>query len=176
MSCSSSLIECSTSGIHILFVSNASRLDFFFHLLPYQSGMNYMILQHGNLITQLGRKYMDSTDFGCGILIGNQEKNKNINTMADLKASDDMSSLITCLAKIVKDGYTINFSVSEAGLSDVAGGKIYTPEEIKVSNFYRFEGPSDPSENAILYVIDTADGKKGRFSKRPPYGCVSSSR
>ena len=76
---------------------------------------------------------MDSTDFGCGILIGNQEKNKNINTMA-------------------------------AGLSDVAGGKIYTPEEIKVSNFYRFEGPSDPSENAILYVIDTADGKKGSLT------------
>lgn len=84
--------------------------------------------------------------------------------MADLKASDDMSSLITCLAKTVRDGYTINFSVMEEGLSDVAGGKIYTPEEIKVSNFYRFEGPSDPSENAILYVIETRDGKKGSLT------------
>lgn len=84
--------------------------------------------------------------------------------MADLKASEDMSSLITCLAQTVKDGYTINFSVSEEGLSDVAGGKSYAPEEIKVNNFYRFEGPSDPSENAILYVIETSDGKKGSLT------------
>lgn len=93
--------------------------------------------------------------------------------MADLKASDDMSSLITCLAKTVKDGYTINFSVSEEGLSDVTGGKSYAPEEIKVSNFYRFEGPSDPSENAILYVIETSDGQKGSLTDA--YGAYANS-
>ena len=28
-------------------------------------------------------------------------------------------------------------------------------------NFFRFEGESDPDDNAILYVIETNDGTKG---------------
>ncbi len=34
-------------------------------------------------------------------------------------------------------------------------------EEVHIINFFRFEGASDPSESAILYVIETDDGAKG---------------
>ena len=72
-----------------------------------------------------------------------------------------MKSLATCLQRIVNDGYTEDFSVSENGLEAPQRKSVYSPEQIQVVNFFRFEGPSDPADNAILYVIETRDGAKG---------------
>jgi hypothetical protein len=72
-----------------------------------------------------------------------------------------MKSLATCLNKMVLDGYTADFGVSEQGLKVTNQENRYLPQEIEVVNFFRFEGESDPSENAILYVIETADGTRG---------------
>jgi len=73
-----------------------------------------------------------------------------------------MKSLTTCLSRMVKDGYTEDFKVTEeGGLKAIQHHKSYNPAEIQVVNFFRFEGESDPDDNAILYVIETADGTKG---------------
>jgi hypothetical protein len=50
----------------------------------------------------------------------------------------------------------------------------YLPEEIQVVNFYRFEGESDPDDNAILYIIETVDGTKGTLVDS--YGTYNDSR
>ena len=39
--------------------------------------------------------------------------------------------------------------------------KIYQPHQVKVVDFFRFEGPSDPGDESILYAIETDDGGKG---------------
>ena len=83
-------------------------------------------------------------------------------TMANSPSS--MTSLISCLADARKAGYTQNLTVTENGLSAVGGNQFYNPTEVKVDNFYRFEGASDPSESAILYLISTADGNKGTLT------------
>lgn len=72
-----------------------------------------------------------------------------------------MKSLTTCLNKMVSDGYVEDFKVSDRGLESLNSGKCYRPEEVQVINFFRFEGMSDPDDNAILYVIRTNDGTKG---------------
>jgi hypothetical protein len=72
-----------------------------------------------------------------------------------------MKSLATCLSKMVKEGYTEDFQVTEAGLESLHKHSNYRPEQIQVVNFFRFEGESDPDDNAILYVIETNDGIKG---------------
>jgi hypothetical protein len=73
-----------------------------------------------------------------------------------------MKSLSSCSKKMKDDGYTEDFQVNKKGLSTYsATSKIYKPEEVKIVNFYRFEGESDPGDNIILYVIETNDGKKG---------------
>ena len=72
-----------------------------------------------------------------------------------------MKSLSTCLNRIIADGYTEDFKIGEAGLEGLQHNRVYTPQEISVVNFYRFEGESDPDDNAILYVIETGDGIKG---------------
>jgi hypothetical protein len=72
-----------------------------------------------------------------------------------------MKSLATCLSKMVTEGYTEDFQITEQGLESLHKHSNYTPEQIQVVNFFRFEGQSDPDDNAILYVIETNDGTKG---------------
>ena len=72
-----------------------------------------------------------------------------------------MKSLATCLNRIITDGYTEDFKITERGLESLQCNRNYKPEQIQVINFFRFEGESDPDDNAILYVIETNDGTKG---------------
>ena len=72
-----------------------------------------------------------------------------------------MKSLATCLHRMVSEGYTEDFAISDGGLESLHKHNNYTPDQIQIVNFYRFEGESDPDDNAILYVIETSDGTKG---------------
>lgn len=72
-----------------------------------------------------------------------------------------MNTLTACVNKVVKDGFTDTFKVTPKGLYAPAKEKYFTPEEVHVLNFYRFEGESDPADNSIMYVIETDDGMKG---------------
>jgi pantothenate synthetase len=72
-----------------------------------------------------------------------------------------MKSLATCVNRMVKEGYTEDFKITERGLESLNKQKNYSPDQIQIVNFFRFEGMSDPDDNAVLYVIETADGTKG---------------
>ena len=84
--------------------------------------------------------------------------------MASSNNTDDMKTLASCLNKIVKDGYGENFKVTDEGLQSLETEKIYQPGQVHIVNFFRFEGASDPSDSAILYVIETTDGAKGSLT------------
>jgi len=84
--------------------------------------------------------------------------------MRDLKDTDDMKTLASCLNKIVKEGYSENFKVNDNCLQSLETGKAYEPNRVQIVNFFRFEGASDPSDSAILYVIETDDGAKGSLT------------
>jgi len=73
-----------------------------------------------------------------------------------------MNTLTSCVNKVVKDGFIDSFKVvGNRGLYASSNSRYYRPEQVKVIDFYRFEGQTDPSDNAIMYVIETADGVKG---------------
>lgn len=72
-----------------------------------------------------------------------------------------MNTLTSCVNKVVKDGFADSFNVTGRGLFSCSNSRYYSPEQVKVLDFYRFEGQSDPADNAIMYVIETADGSRG---------------
>ena len=76
----------------------------------------------------------------------------------------DMKTLSSCINKMVSDEYIEDFKISEGGLLALHTEKKYSPEEVHVKNFFRFEGASDPGDNSILYVIETNDGTKGTLT------------
>lgn len=85
-----------------------------------------------------------------------------------------MNTLTQCVNKMVREGYTDSYKVTDRGLLSDRSNKNYRSEEVKVINFYRFEGQSDPADNTILYVIETADGGKGTLVDA--YGPYSDAR
>ena len=95
-------------------------------------------------------------------------------TIIDQSSMPYMKSLASCLNRMVTEGYSNDFHVNEQGLLSVTQGMQYKPEEISIVNFYRFEGQSDPADNAILYIIETSDGVKGTILDA--YGAYHDSR
>ena len=73
----------------------------------------------------------------------------------------EMKTLSACMNKLQADGFTSNFIIKDDMLCVVDTEKCYRPEAVKIVNFYRFEGESDPSDSSILYAMETIDGCKG---------------
>ncbi|MEJ1240726.1 hypothetical protein WBG78_21455 [Chryseolinea sp. T2] len=97
------------------------------------------------------------------------------NTTAAQKqdATLKMSTLSEALNHAVKDGFVEDFKFENGALTSGKDNH-YSPEDVKISNFYRFEGYSDPDENSILYLIETTDGKKGTLVDA--YGAYSDAK
>lgn len=83
-----------------------------------------------------------------------------MNTLND-NPKTDMKSLISCSNMLDKLGFTTQFQATPTGLKSLTTGRLYTAAEVTVVNFYRFEGESNPDDNAILYAIESNNGERG---------------
>ena len=72
-----------------------------------------------------------------------------------------MNTLSASMSCEVNNGYIESFKVTQKGLYAISNGRFYRPEQIQSSKFYRFEGESNPDDNAIMYVIEAYDGTRG---------------
>ena len=88
-----------------------------------------------------------------------------------LVGQNHLNTMVDCVNALTLQGFTENFKAKENGLEGLTSKRLYKPEEIKILNFYRFEGNSDPADNSILYAIETEDGKRGTLiDAYGPYG------
>ncbi len=71
-----------------------------------------------------------------------------------------LSQVMSRLA--AEKGIQKEFRMDSNGEMKLQGtGHSYKPEELKIIRTYRFEGDSDPDDNAALYVIEDLSGQKG---------------
>ncbi len=77
------------------------------------------------------------------------------------KQNTGMATLSECITLALERGYSENFKMTANGLTTEDEKSVYTPVDIKITNFYRFEGNSNTDDNSILYLIETDDRKKG---------------
>lgn len=73
----------------------------------------------------------------------------------------DMKPMTEVVNGLTLKGYDETFKITNAGLVAGEHKKVFKPEDISVVDFYRFEGASDPADNAIVYAIETKSGEKG---------------
>jgi hypothetical protein len=78
--------------------------------------------------------------------------------MVDQKIS--MTTLSSVLEKLRIKKHDNEFRMTEEGFTP-GNDKYYNPEDLKVIRTYRFEGDSDPSDAAIIYLIEANDGLIG---------------
>lgn len=69
---------------------------------------------------------------------------------------DTVSAAINDLKK---RGYTIDFNLDENCI--VFDEDKFEPEDFEIVEVYRFEGDSDPADEAVVYAIESNKGHKG---------------
>jgi hypothetical protein len=60
-----------------------------------------------------------------------------------------------------KRGYSIDFNLEEDSLICPVTPLSLKPAEFEITEFYRFEGESDPADEAVVYAIESRGGQKG---------------
>lgn len=71
--------------------------------------------------------------------------------------------------RLTKEGYTDTFRGEAAGVRAVSAGHVHPPEELVVDQIERFEGITDPAEEAIVLALHSSvDGCRGTYTA--PYG------
>lgn len=103
--------------------------------------------------------------------MNNEQDNRNFDTNEPNDRATTMTEQEKIQEKLEKDGFTEQFRVEKGRLYSIETEKKYKPAEVKVVNFYRFEGISDPEDMSILYAIETTDGAKGTLTDA--YGTYS---
>jgi hypothetical protein len=84
----------------------------------------------------------------------------------------ELTTMVNVLTDLRRQGYKLDFRVTPEGkLSSIDGKVLLTPEQVRIVNFYRFEGESNPDDMAILYVMETDNGLKGTITDA--YGLYS---
>lgn len=73
----------------------------------------------------------------------------------------EMQTLSACTKMLEESGFNTPFLMLEEGIKSISSDRIYKPQQIKIVNFYRFEGNSDPEDNAIMYALEAVSGEKG---------------
>lgn len=56
-------------------------------------------------------------------------------------------------------GYKMDFNLEENCI--ICHQDKFNPEDFEIVEVHRFEGDSDPADEAIVYAIESNDGKKG---------------
>ncbi|HWB26738.1 MAG TPA: hypothetical protein VG738_14745 [Chitinophagaceae bacterium] len=69
------------------------------------------------------------------------------------------ATVTEALQQLRAQGFTIDFNIEQNCLSS-AGGK-FSPGDFDIVDVYRYEGNSDPADEATVYAIQSASGIKG---------------
>lgn len=56
-------------------------------------------------------------------------------------------------------GFTLDFN--QQGNCLECNGDNFHPEDFEIAEVYRFEGPTDPADEAVVYGIESKKGQKG---------------
>ena len=69
----------------------------------------------------------------------------------------------TAIRALRERGFTADFRVVDGALqvTGASKGGRYRPQELVLRDLYRFEGTSDPDDQAIVYALEARDGTRG---------------
>ncbi|MBC7914973.1 MAG: phosphoribosylpyrophosphate synthetase [Pyrinomonadaceae bacterium] len=69
---------------------------------------------------------------------------------------ENYQTVVEALNGLKQRGFTLDFNLANGTLHSSSENINLQPEDFQISNIYRFEGPSDPADNTIIYAIESA--------------------
>ena len=76
-----------------------------------------------------------------------------------MKQQFHYATVTEAIEQLKKQGYTLDLNLKENHLT--AGELTYPADEFEIVDLYRYEGPSDPADEATVYALASASGLKG---------------
>ncbi len=83
-------------------------------------------------------------------------------------------TMVEATNELQKRGFTDEFKMEDDKMVSLKTDASYTPEEMEVVEFYRFEGDSDPADMCIVYAVQCGDDSQGIIVA--PYGVNANTR
>jgi len=76
-----------------------------------------------------------------------------------MKQKFHYATVSEAIEQLKKQGYTLEFSLKQNHF--VSGDKEFPADEFEITDLYRYEGASDPGDEAVVYALSSASGAKG---------------
>jgi hypothetical protein len=70
-------------------------------------------------------------------------------------------TITEAVADLKKRGYIYDFNIRDNRLACDHLGEHYGHDDFEIIEVYRFEGPSDPADEAVVYAIEAPSGALG---------------
>ena len=77
-----------------------------------------------------------------------------------MECEGDMTSESGVIRRLEREGFTEHFMVKGGALRSAAGAT-FSPRDVTIREFGRYEGVSNPSDESIVYAIESRDGVRG---------------
>ena len=71
------------------------------------------------------------------------------------------ATLADAIEELIRRGFTEQFEVVDGALRALESGKTFRAEELRIREYHRFEGVSDPDDMSIVYAIESHTGTRG---------------
>ena len=76
-----------------------------------------------------------------------------------MKQQFHYATITEAVKQLHQQGYTLDFNLKQGKLA--ADGQDYPAAEFEIVDVYRYEGASDPADEATVYALVSASGLKG---------------
>ena len=76
----------------------------------------------------------------------------------------DHSREAPAMSALKRRGFTAEFIVDAEMLRVAGSNQRFAPEDLRIRDYYRFEGTSDPSDMSVIYAIEATDGTRGTLT------------
>jgi len=77
-----------------------------------------------------------------------------------LKHIGEMTTLSEVINALIEQGYTSDFNLKSGQNNGQKNPVQEFPDQFVIDKHYRFEGESDPDDEAIVYAISSVDGHR----------------
>lgn len=76
-----------------------------------------------------------------------------------MKQKFHYATVTEAITKLKEQGFTLDLNLAENQFK--AGEQTYPADEFEIVDLYRYEGPSDPADESIVYALSSPSGLKG---------------
>lgn len=76
-----------------------------------------------------------------------------------MSANYKYATVLEAIKQLRQDGFTIDFNIEKNALA--TNSSHYAHDDFEITQIYRYEGDSNPDEEATVYGIESKDGLKG---------------